>query len=182
MFLASRNARTRALVAAVVIASAGPVMAENRNGSFTFSPFVGGQGFPFEATYHYDADLNWGFRAGYNFTPNVGTEIVFGQNNTVHDPEVARCTIWQYGADLVYHFKPERDLVFFVASGFGVFEVNFDDPGTLPDHTSPYFNYGAGLDYAMREWLDFRVDFRHAIMVDRGLQVFQGSVGLRFQF
>jgi OOP family OmpA-OmpF porin len=178
------------LVIAVGLA-AGPVRAENRESSFTLSPFAGGQGFPFGGDTHYDGDFNWGVRAGYNFTPRFGLEFVFSENETVHDPEVAFCTIHQYGIDALYFFQPEKNLVPFVAAGFGVFDVNFDGtfdygapPGYAPlsDETNPYFNYGAGVEYALTRWVAVRADFRHAIMLDSGDHSFQGVLGFRFQF
>src|SRR6478736_6030791 len=72
------------------------VGAENRAGAFTLTPYFGGQGFPFGGDTHYDADYNYGLRAGYNFTPHWGTEFVFGLNRTVHDPEAEYCNIYQY--------------------------------------------------------------------------------------
>ena len=170
------------LAVVVLFASTSPVTAENRGGAFNLSPFFGGQGFPFAPTHHYDADFYWGARAGYNFTRHIGAELVFGQNNTVRDPEVADCTVWQYGADVLYYFRPEKQLVISAAVGFGDFDVKFDDPEPFSDHVSTYFNYGVGLDFALQDWLDFRTDFRHAIMLDRGEHVFSGSVGFRFQF
>lgn len=177
-------------VIATWLISASPTMAQNYEGDFTVSPFAGGQGFPFGGNSHYDGDFNWGVRAGYNFTAHLSAEVVFGVNDTVHDPEVAFCTIYQYGADLLYHFQPDKKLVPFVAGGFGVFDVNFDgtfDTGStytepLSDETNPYFNYGAGVNYSLTRWLALRVDFRHAIMLNSGDNVFQGVVGFRFQF
>jgi OOP family OmpA-OmpF porin len=178
------------LVSTAFLLAANPVMAENREGAFTLSPFAGGQGFPFGGDTHYDGDFNWGVRAGYNFMAHFGMELVFSENETVHDPEVAFCTIHQYGVDALYFFRPQKKLVPSVAAGFGVFDVKFDgtfDYGSPPsqplsDETNPYFNYGAGVEYALTRWLSVRADFRHAIMLNSGDHSFQGVVGFRFQF
>ena len=167
-----------------------PVMAENIEGRFSVSPFAGGQGFPFGGQTHYDGDFDWGVRLGYNISAHVRTELIFGQNKTVHDPEVAFCTINQYGADLLYLFNPEKKFVPLVAAGFGAFEEKFygdfdgppPHPGPLPDETNPYFNYGAGVEYALNRWFALRADFRHAIMLNSGDHSFQGVIGFRFQF
>lgn len=170
------------LLVTALLTPPGLVMAENREGTFTFSPFAGGQGFPFGGETHYDADFNWGARGGYNFTENFRLEVVFGVNETVHDPEVAYCTIYQYGADLFYAFTPKKKLVPFVAAGFGAFDVKFDKSETLSDETLAYFNYGGGLEYALTDWLALRADFRDAIMLNSGDHALQGTLGFTFRF
>jgi OOP family OmpA-OmpF porin len=166
-------------------------VAENRAGAFTLTPYFGGQGFPFGGDTHYDADYNYGLRAGYNFTPHWGTEFVFGLNRTVHDPEAEYCNIYQYGADVLYFFQPEKKVVPFFAAGFGVLDVKFYGAydGTPPagtqlnsDETNPYFNYGGGVEFQITSRLGFRADFRDAIMLNSGDHAMQGGIGLRFQF
>lgn len=86
------NVKVLLLVAAALLSIANPVMAGNREGAVTLSPFFGGQGFP-NGDEHLDADYKWGVRAGYNFTRNLGAEVVFGQNSTMHDPELINCKL-----------------------------------------------------------------------------------------
>jgi OOP family OmpA-OmpF porin len=101
VFTKPRNIRrVLLLLGSALLTTATPAMAENRDGAFTLSPFAGGQGFPFGGETHYDGDFNWGARAGYNITRNWRAELVFGVNDTVHDPEAAICRIYQYGADI----------------------------------------------------------------------------------
>ena len=178
------------LFVSALLTTATPATAENRDGAFTLSPFAGGQGFPFGGETHYDGDFNWGTRAGYNITRNWRAELLLGVNDTVHDPEGAYCTIWQYGADIFYAFRPDKALVPFVAAGFGVFDVNFTggynwkgDP-TVPysDETNPYFNYGGGAEFALTRWLALRADLRHAIMLNSGDSALSGSLGITLQF
>ncbi len=178
------------LLVSALLSIATPAMAENRDGAFTFSPFAGGQGFPFGGETHYDGDFNWGARAGYNITRNWRAELLFGVNDTVHDPEAAYCTIYQYGADIFYAFRPDKALVPFVAAGFGAFDVQFEgtyhskgDP-TVPvsDETNAYFNYGGGAEFALTRWLALRVDFRDAIMLNSGDSALSGSLGITLQF
>ncbi|HOY58553.1 MAG TPA: outer membrane beta-barrel protein [Verrucomicrobiota bacterium] len=178
------------LLVTALLTTATPATAENRQGAFTVSPFAGGQGFPFGGETHYDADFNWGARAGYNISPNWRAELVFGVNDTVHDPEAAWCTMYQYGADVLYAFRPDKRLVPFLAAGFGAFDVNYTggyhskgDP-TVPvsDETSAYFNFGGGIEYALTRWLALRADFRHAIMLNSGDSALQGSLGITLKF
>src|SRR5688572_7162750 len=58
------------LLVTALLSTGSPLLAQNREGAFTLSPFIGGQGFPviFNGEEHIDADLYWGARAGYNFT------------------------------------------------------------------------------------------------------------------
>lgn len=170
------------LMIAALLAIANPVMAENRAGTFTLSPFFGGQMFSSGSTYHLDSDFKWGVRGGYNFTPNLGAELVFGQNKTVHDPEVAHCDVYMYGADMLYHFRPGKDFVPFLAAGFGGFTVDYKSGNGLSDETKAYFNYGGGVEYSLTDWLALRGDFRHAILLDNGDGALEATAGLRFQF
>jgi len=127
------------LIITTLLTIANPVMAGNREGAVTLSPFFGVQSFAMGSK-HLDADFKWGGRGGYNFTRNLGAELVFGENSTVRDPEVIPARVYQYGADILYHFRPDKDLVPFVAAGFGGFSVDYNYG--IPDKTSAYFNYG----------------------------------------
>jgi hypothetical protein len=173
------------IVFALLLLVSTPVAAENEDGAFTFSSFAAGQGFPFGGETHYDADFDWGFRGGYNFDAHVGAELTFGMNKTVHDPEVQRCDIYQYGADVLYFFRPDQKLTPFLAGGAGVFDVNFsgtyDGVHSLSDETIPYVNVGVGLEYGVTSWLGLRADFREAILLNGGDQSMQGGIGFRLQ-
>lgn len=172
-------------VFAVLLLAATPVAAENEEGAFTLSAFAGGQGFPFGGKTHYDADFDWGFRAGYNFSSHLGTELIFGMNKTVHDPEAQRCDMYQYGADVLYYFRPDKALVPYLAAGFGVFDVHFsgtyDGTRSLNDETNVYVNLGGGLEYGVTSWLGLRADFREAYMSNSGDHSMQGVLGFRLQ-
>ena len=169
----------RLLLVTALLTTASPLLAGIREGAITLSPFFGGQGFP-NGSEHFDADLKWGVRGGYNITRNFGAEIVFGANSTKHDPEEVPCMVYQYGADLLYLFRPGTDLVPFAAAGFGGFAVDYDS--MLPDETSAYFNYGGGIQYSLGAQLALRVDFRHALTLNNADHALEGTVGLGFQF
>jgi len=185
------SVRFAVFVFALLLITSPRVAAENREGAFTLSPFLGAQGFPFGGQTHYDADFDWGIKAGYNITPHWGTEFVFGLNKTVHDPEAEYCNVYQYGADALYYFRPEKKIVPYLAAGFGVLDVKYYGAfdGIPPagsqlnsDETNPYFNIGCGVEFEITSWMGFRVDYRDAIMLNSGDQAMQGVVGLRFQF
>src|SRR5262245_55828313 len=183
---ATHSPRALALfVLAVLLLLSTPVAAENEEGAFTFSAFAGGQGFPFAGKTHYDADFDWGVRAGYNFSSRLGVELMFGANKTVHDPEAQRCDIYQYGTDVLYFFRPEKKLVPFLAAGLGALDVRFhgtyDGTHSLSDETIAYANVGVGLEYGLTSWLGLRADFREAVMLNGGDQFMQGVLGFRLQ-
>jgi len=168
------------LIIIALLTIANPVMAGNREGAVTLTPFFGAQGFP-NGEEHLDADWKWGIRGGYNFTRNLGAEIVYGVISTVHDPEEADCKLYQYGADILYHFRPDKDLVPFVAAGFGGYTVDYNSDVGISDETNAYFNYGGGVEYSLADWLALRVDFRHAVFMDNGDSALEGTLGLKFQ-
>ena len=170
------------LVTGLSIAS--PVMAENREGAFTLSPFFGGQGFPeiWNGDEHLDADAYFGGRAGYNFTEHFRGELLFGHNSTKRDPGEHYVSVFQYGADLNYHFRPDKTFVPFVSLGFGGLTSDFDDHRFHDDHTSAYFNTGGGAEYFLTDWFALRADFRYLVTFDRGEHGLAGSLGVTFQF
>ncbi|MRR06174.1 MAG: porin family protein [Deltaproteobacteria bacterium] len=168
------------LIVTAFLTIANPAMAGNREGAVTLSPFFGGQMFAMGKEHHLDADFTMGFRGGYNFTRHVGAELMFGYTDTVHDPEVIRANIYRYGADILYHFMPDKNLIPFVAAGFGGMTVDYNYG--LPDQTSAYFNYGVGVEYSLANRIALRGDFRHALILDNGDSAFEGTVGLKFQF
>ena len=175
--------KAKNLLLVIFVLLSGPVRlgAENREGAFTLGPFFGAQGFPLNGESHFDVDWYPGIRAGYNFTPNLGAEFVFGYNNTVRDPEGWHCKIYQYGADMLYHLRPGKRFVPFLAVGFGAFTVDYDD-SALSSRTDAYFNFGGGLDYALTERMSVRADYRHAMTLVEGEHAVAGTMSLRFQF
>jgi OOP family OmpA-OmpF porin len=173
------NIKMTLLTIAALLSVANPLLAGNREGAFTLSPFFGGPMF-LMGSEHLDSDFKWGIRGGYNFTRNLGAEFVYGRINTVHDPEVIHANVYQYGADALYYFRPGKDLVPFLVAGFGAFTVDYNYG--IPDLTSAYFNYGAGVAYSLTNWLALRADIRHTIVFDGGISALEATGGLRFQF
>jgi len=165
-------------VAGLLISQAGG-LAENREGAFTLSPYLGGQMSLFVGESHLDGDYKWGIRGGYNFTQHIGAEFVFGENQTVHDPESVRCTIRQYGGDFLYFFMPEKRFVPYIATGFGAFNVDYKE--LFPDRRTAYFDFGGGAEYALTSWVSLRGDIRHTVTLDDGNNLFEATIGLSFQ-
>jgi OmpA-OmpF porin, OOP family len=173
------NLKVPLLITTLLLTFANPLMAENREGAFTLSPFFGGLTFT-GGSEHFDTDFTMGLRSGYNFTRELGAELLLGYTETVHDPEVIRTNLYRYGADILYHFRPDKDLVPFVAAGLGGFTADYSRE--MHDQTHLYLNYGGGGEYSLADWLALRGDFRHAVVLDGGNSNFEISLGLKFQF
>lgn len=166
------------LLLVMVTAAAAPVMAENREGAATLSPFFGGQIFS-AGKEHIDADYTMGLRGGYNFTRNLGAELMLAYTETVYDPAVIHTNVFRYGADALYHFRPESPLVPLVAAGFG--GITEDFASVKHDQTHLFFDYGCGLKYSLTDWLALRGDFRHNLVLDGLSSNYEISVGLNIQ-
>ena len=167
------------LIIMVLLTVASPVMAENREGAVTFSPFFGILTFS-DGDEHLDTDFAMGFRGGYNFTRQLGAELLLGYTETVQDPQEIRANLYRYGADVLYHFRPDKALVPFVAAGLGGFTEDYSR--VLHDQTNFYLNYGGGVEYALADWLALRGDLRHAVVFGGGHNNLEISMGLKFQF
>lgn len=164
-----------------------PVLAENRQGAVTLSPFVGG--YANDKVLPFESRPMFGLRAGYNFTEHIGAEAMFGYsltetklfNGSAGSKET---DLYKYGVDILYHFMPEKNLVPFVEVGGGV--THYKVPNT-PSMSATYYvgqvNYGAGLKYFVAPDVALRADVRHAILVqDTADNNLEYAVGLTFNF
>ena len=166
----------------LLITLATPGFAENRQGAYNLSPFVGG--------YVLDKDQReekngaiFGLRAGYNFTKSLGAEAMFGYSITQTKQESKETDIYRYGVDILYHFMPDSSFVPFIAVGGG--GTNFNTPNTpsIESHYAGLVNYGVGLKYFVTDNVALRGDVRHVLLIqDTGKNNLEYSVGLTFQF
>jgi outer membrane beta-barrel protein len=172
----------------LLVTLATPGFAENRQGSFNLSPFVGG--YVMDKELPFESRPIFGLRAGYNFTKNLGAEAMFGYSlsETKLNQGSAgskETDLYHYGVDILYHFMPDSNLVPFVEVGGGV--THFKVPST-PSIGSPYYigqvNFGAGVKYFVAPDVALRADVRDAILVQdvSGGNNLEYSVGLTFQF
>ncbi|MBI1921341.1 MAG: OmpA family protein [Geobacter sp.] len=163
----------------VLVLSAIPVsgMAQNREGTFNLTPYVGG--YTFDGGQELETGLTSGIRAGYNFTRHVGGELSFGGTDTKYDLTGQDADAYRYGGELLYHFVPEQRLVPFLAAGVG--GLTRDYPPGIQDETYLYADYGAGLKYFITDWLALRGDVRHLIVMDGGRSNLEYTMGVTFQ-
>ncbi len=169
---------------------AGNAFAENRAGAFTVSPMIGG------FTYEGDQGLtnrnrvNYGIGLGYNFSENWAVEGLF---NFISDGEMMSTKGGLtdvdgllYRLEALYHFMPESRLVPYFAIGGGNIVL---DPAEGPRDDTFLAGYGAGLKYFMTEDVALRLDARHLIGLDEGIDEsnktdnnFLYTAGVTFQF
>jgi outer membrane beta-barrel protein len=166
----------------LLVTLATPGFAENREGAYTLSPFVGG--------YYLDHEQReenrpiFGLRGGYNITKNFGAEAMFGYSLTETKEQYGsrETDLYRYGFEFLYHFMPESNLVPFLALGGGATHFNTADTPSADRHYSGLFDYGVGVKYFVAEDVALRGDVRHVVLVhDLGENNLEYSVGLTFQ-
>ena len=169
----------------LLLTLATPGFAENLQGAFTLSPFVGG--YVLDETQRVDNRPMFGLRAGYNFTENFGAEGMFGYSLTETKQNYSygskETDVYRYGIDLLYHFMPQSNFVPFLALGGG--GTNFYTPNTPwePSHYAGLVTYGGGVKYFVAPDVALRGDVRGIYLVhDLGTNNFEYSLGLTFQF
>jgi OOP family OmpA-OmpF porin len=152
--------------------------------ALTLSPFAGG--YVFEGNQRLKASPVYGLAVGYNFGERWGGEIVA----SYVDGEVAarpedNVDVYSISLDILYHFRPTRHLVPYLAAGLGGVSIH---PGGGSDQDG-LANYGLGLKYFLTDNIGLRADVRHVLDInvgdaDRTHDVFNNlsyTAGLTFQ-
>ena len=150
--------------------TAGAASAENRAGALTISPMYGGYLFEGDQNFEDDNTPTFGLGLGYNLTKSFSLEAAVnyiddfdGRNNQGQVTEVEGLL---YRLEGLYHFMPENALVPYIAVGAGNIALN-PEVGRLDDTFGA--NYGVGVKYYVSEHVAFRIDARHFIAFDQGL-------------
>jgi outer membrane beta-barrel protein len=167
----------------LLITLATPGFAENRQGAYTISPFIGG--YVLDHDQREESRPIFGLRAGYNFTRNLGAEVMFGYCRTETQKKYGsrETDLYRYGFDILYHFMPDNNLVPFIAIGGGGASFTIPDTPSAKNHYAGLFNYGVGLKYFVSDNVALRGDVRHVVLHnDLGDNNLEYSVGLTFQF
>lgn len=143
----------------------GNSFAENRLGSITLSPHLGG--YIFEGNQGINSAPVYGTGIGVNLTERLGVEGVFDWVDTDSkapdknpDVEASVCRL-----DGLYHFKLDanEDLVPYLSIGAGAIHIN-KNPGDTG--TEMAANYGGGIKYFITKSLAARGEIRHIIDVE----------------
>ena len=144
--------------------------------TFTLSTLVGGH--IFAADQHYQPTLLRSFGIGYNLTDRAALEAVFTRTDPDGRGSTSDAVVKTYRVDALYHFRPNRSLVPFLAAGFG--EIIIDpDVDKRRDHWLTAI--GGGLKYFLGNRVALRADLRCLFDFPKPEINLLYSAGLEFQ-
>ena len=149
-----------------------------RPGAFSVSPFVGG--FWFEGNQDLDHSPVYGLRLGYDFTKNIGAEVVFDYVNADYTTADISSNVFNYRVEGLYNFMPDSKLVPFIAAGIGGMSIDYGDANK--DKTRFTFDYGVGLKYFLTDCIALRADVRHVLAFGNFNNNLEYTMGLTFYF
>jgi OOP family OmpA-OmpF porin len=127
-------------------------------GAFSLNPHLGG--------YVFDPDSNlkhrpvYGLGFGYNFTERWTAEGVLDYVKTEFKSTGSDMNVVQYRLDGLYHFRPDKKFVPYLAAGAGAITYKL---GGGPSDTYFLLNYGVGAKYFLTPVLALRGDVRHLL-------------------
>ncbi len=173
------------MIFAVALLMAAPAKAEVRKGAFSLFPFVGG--YTFDGTQHLETNVATGVALGYNITENWGVEgrFTWVPLQTTQGDIPGDYSLFNFRADVLYHFMPEGRLVPYVALGGGWSRTEWQKG----DNDDAILAYGGGVKYAFNDWLALRGDIRQILSFHSDKygataywNNFEYTFGLAFQF
>ena len=170
--------RIQFIVFIVIMAIATSGYCQIQPGVFSVSPFVGG--FWFEGNQDLDHSPVYGLRLGYDFTKNIGAEVVFDYVNADYTTADISTNVFNYRVEGLYNFMPDGKLVPFIAAGIGCMSIDYGD--ATKDKTRFTFDYGAGLKYFLTDWIALRADVRHILAFGNFNNNLEYTLGLTFYF
>lgn len=189
MFLMAPVIKTAMVLFALVFLLPLSAHAEIRAGSFEVSPFAGYNFF--ESDQNLEDDFVFGGRLGYNFTRNLGIEIVGEYIQTSVDDNAEPWTkqgqftspiddvdIIFYHLDLLYHLMPEKKFNPFIVAGYGF--ANYDPK--INDHDMAFVSFGLGAKYWLTDNFGLRLDLRDNMVFDETIHNLGATFGIVFSF
>jgi OOP family OmpA-OmpF porin len=132
--------------------------AETKPSAISFSPFAGG--YVFEGNQDLKNAPVYGLGIAYNFSEHWAGEGVFTFIPTETDYSSGGNRdeeVYGLRTDLLYHFRPGKKLVPYLAAGLGVFFLNSHSSNIDNDFL---IDYGAGLKYFVTPDIALRADIR----------------------
>jgi OOP family OmpA-OmpF porin len=167
-----------------LLSLAAPAVADNQGGTFYVNPFTGG--YQFDAAQQLDERSYYGVRAGYNFTKNVGLEVMYGfipTETASMAPASRDVRVNRVGLDVLYNFRPGHHLVPFIEAGIGATQTT-NPGGGMTNRGRGMFDYGAGVKYFLTDALALRADIKQAMFSDGGDNQtnLEYTIGLTFVF
>ncbi|UFS71189.1 OmpA family protein [Geomonas sp. RF6] len=179
---------------AAILMLAQPVLAGERAGAVSVSPFVGG--YTFDGEQHLETAPVYGLRLGYDFTKYFGVEAVGNylatQKSSGGDRSVNAVS---YRLDFLYNLMPDGPLVPYLAAGGGGTTIghggDFDTrngndllyQNQTSRNTAPTANVGGGLKYFLSDSVALRADARQLFVFGKKtLYNWEYTAGLSFLF
>lgn len=169
------------LVAGLLMAMATTATAGNKAESFSISPVVGG--ISFEGKQHLESTPLYGLKLGYNFTKEIGVEVLFDYALTEYTSSNRKSDFFRYGGEMLYNFMPDSRFVPYLAAGYAGVNFNHDTPLGTGGKVLGAFDYGVGAKFFLNDDIALRGDARHLLYDIHGTQhAFEYTVGLYFPF
>lgn len=149
------------IVAALIflLVSFSVVHAEVRKGALTLGVSAGG--YLFEGNQDYKDNYTLGWRAGYNFTENIGAEFFWNWVPSEFEDSGDTNRVYVTALEGIYHFNPRSNFVPFLAVGIGGTHYSSGDDEIVPSKFA--LDYGAGVKYFVTDNLALRADVRHVL-------------------
>jgi OOP family OmpA-OmpF porin len=153
------------------------IMAQMEPGAFSIAPHIGW--YIFDDDQDIDNAPIFGIGLGYNFTEHLGVEGIFNYVKSNSETTNDDIDSYIYRLDGLYHFRPDKQVVPYLAAGLGAITIDEDNTGS---DTNTLFNYGGGIKAFITESLSFRGDIRHLIDLDDSNNNFAVTIGFTYQF
>lgn len=173
-----------AIMAIITVTGAGvsAASAENRAGTITLTPVIGG--YHYDGTQGIDPNPIFGLHAGYNFTDRLGLEALFhyGRTKEYSTGIGKHLDVYHYRIEGLYSLFPKSAIVPHIAVGYGGISSVAKNNGKY-DTDSGVFSYGLGAKFFLKDDVALRVDLRH-LVIDHGPtdNNYEYTVGLGFAF
>jgi OOP family OmpA-OmpF porin len=152
-------------------------LAEIKPGAFNLTPLIGG--YVFEGNQNFKNGPLFGLGFGYDFTKHWGAEIQFNYIDSELVTTGESVKGYFYHLDALYHFRPEKKLVPYLAAGIGGLTL---DPKTAGSDTNAAFNAGGGLKYFVSDTIALRGDIRYVLATDKTHNNLAYTFGVTFHF
>lgn len=154
------------LTIAVLCITAAPVVAGEREGAFSISPFVGG--YTFDGVQHLETAPVFGLRLGYDLTKNWGVEAVGDYLATEGTRSKTSINSLSYRLDILYNFMADGPLVPYLAVGGGGVTSGHGSNGLKISNrtTDATVNAGLGIKYFVTDSIALRGDARQLFVLE----------------
>ncbi len=173
------------LTIAVMCIMATPVLAGEREGAGSISPFVGG--YTFDGVQQRETAPMFGLRLGYDLTNNWEMEAVGEYLATKGTISGTSINAMSYRLDILYNFMPDGPLVPYLAVGGGGITSGHGSDGLKINNntTDATVNAGLGIKFFLTDSIALRGDARQLFILESPNSPkynWEYSVGLTFLF